>query len=90
MKICIDAGHGGSDPGALGKKSHEADINLFISQLVGKILTEQGQKVIQTRTSNITLTLSQRADISNRNDCDAFISIPVSYTHLTLPTILLV
>ena len=73
--ITLDAGHGGSDPGAIGKRSHEADINLFISQLVGKLLTEQGQKVIQTRTSNITLTLSQRADISNRNDCDAFISI---------------
>lgn len=73
--ITLDAGHGGSDPGAIGKRSHEADINLFISQLVGKILTEQGHKVVQTRTSNITLSLQQRADISNRNGCDAFISI---------------
>ena len=69
--ITLDAGHGGSDPGAIGKRSHEADINLFISQLVGKILTEQGHKVVQTRTSNITLSLQQRADISNRNGCDA-------------------
>ena len=74
-KFLIDAGHGGSDPGALGKRSHEADINLFICQLVGKILTEQGQKVVYSRTSDIFLTLAQRADISNKNDCDVFISI---------------
>ena len=74
-KIALDAGHGGSDPGAIGKKSHEADINLFISQLIEKILKQQGQKVVQTRTSDVTLSLSQRADISNKNNCDAFISI---------------
>ncbi|MFT5873208.1 MAG: hypothetical protein ACI8WT_002152 [Clostridium sp.] len=72
---CVDPGHGGNDPGAVGKHSHEADIVLVIAKIVGKILVENGQKVIYTRTTDKYLTLSQRAIISNDNKCDTFISI---------------
>ncbi|MBK5241456.1 N-acetylmuramoyl-L-alanine amidase [Clostridium sp.] len=72
---CLDPGHGGTDPGAVGKRSHEADIVLVIAKIVGEILVENGQKVIYTRTTDNYLTLSQRATISNNNKCDTFISI---------------
>jgi hypothetical protein len=72
---CLDPGHGGSDPGAVGQRSHEADIVLVIAKIVGKILVEHGQRVIYTRTTDKYLTLSQRATISNNNKCDTFISI---------------
>ena len=74
-KFLLDAGHGGSDPGALGLKSHEADINLMLTKTIGKILTEQHQTVIHSRLTDKALTLKQRADISNREHCDVFISI---------------
>ncbi|MBU3112612.1 N-acetylmuramoyl-L-alanine amidase [Clostridium lacusfryxellense] len=72
---CLDPGHGGSDPGAVGKRSHEADIVLVIAKIVGRILIENGQKVIYTRTTDKYLTLAQRATIANNNKCDTFISI---------------
>lgn len=72
---CLDPGHGGSDPGAVGKRSHEADIVLVIAKIVGEILVENGQKVIYTRTTDKYLTLSQRATIANSSKCDTFISI---------------
>ena len=72
---CLDPGHGGSDPGAVGLRSHEADIVLVIAKIVGRILIENGQKVIYTRTTDKYLTLAQRATISNNNKCDTFTSI---------------
>jgi len=73
---CIDDGHGGTDPGAVGKRStHEADINLAIGKIVGRIMTEQGQKVIFTRTTDKFLTLATRADIANKAGCRTFTSI---------------
>ena len=39
---CLDPGHGGTDPGAVGKRSHEADIVLVIAKIVGRILVEYG------------------------------------------------
>jgi len=73
---CFDDGHGGSDPGAIGKRgTHEADIALKIGKIAGRIMLEQGQKVIYTRTTDKYLTLAQRADIANKNDCDTFTAI---------------
>lgn len=73
---CFDAGHGGSDPGAIGKRgTHEADIALNISEICGRIMIDQGQKVVYTRTTDKYLTLAQRADIANINGCSTFTSI---------------
>jgi hypothetical protein len=72
---CLDPGHGGSDPGAVGLRSHEADIVLVIAKIVGRILIENGQKVIYTRSTDKYLTLEQRATIANNNKCDTFTSI---------------
>jgi N-acetylmuramoyl-L-alanine amidase len=75
-KHYIDEGHGGKDPGAMGSKgTHEANHNLDIGKIVGRILTEQGQQVVHTRTTDKWLSLDERADIANKNLCNTFISI---------------
>lgn len=76
LKNCIDPGHGGTDPGAIGvAKTHEANHNLDISKIVGRILLEQGQQVVYTRTTDKWLSLAERADIANKANCNTFISI---------------
>ncbi|MBU3145604.1 N-acetylmuramoyl-L-alanine amidase [Clostridium sp. CF012] len=73
---CFDAEHGGSDPGAIGKRgTHEANIALNISKICGRIMLEQGQRVIYTRTIDKYLTLAQRGDIANKGGCKTFTSI---------------
>jgi N-acetylmuramoyl-L-alanine amidase len=73
---CFDDGHGGSDPGAIGQRgTHESDISLAIGKIAGRIMLEQGQKVIYTRTTDKYLTLAQRADIANKGGCRTFTSI---------------
>ena len=40
--IYIDAGHGGTDPGAVGAQAREKDINLAVALQVGRALTQRG------------------------------------------------
>ena len=72
---CVDFGHGGLDCGAVGTHSNEANIVMDIGKKVGRILIERGQKVIDTRTIDVYLTLEQRATTANNNGCDTFTSI---------------
>lgn len=76
--IVIDAGHGGKDPGCLGKKGgKEKNINLAVAKAVGKLL-EQNQKdikVVYTRTTDVFVELNERAAIANRAKADLFVSI---------------
>lgn len=75
--IVIDPGHGGEDPGAVVNFSekHEADHTLTTALLVKKELEAMGAKVILTRTSDTSVSLAERAEISNKNNANAFISI---------------
>lgn len=75
MIICIDAGHGGNDSGAVGSKSEEKDIVLDISQRASKKLTENGHTVILTRNEDKTISLDERCSIANSEGADLFISI---------------
>ena len=50
--IMIDAGHGGSDPGAVYKGRREKDDNLALAMEVGRILSENGVDVLYTRTTD--------------------------------------
>ena len=75
--VVIDPGHGGVDPGALGRKSKEKDINMNVSKLLASMIDDKYPevKVIFTRTTDVKIPLVQRADIANKADADLFISI---------------
>ncbi len=73
--ICIDAGHGGTDPGACGNGLKEKDITLKMALKVGKLLSECGFDVVYTRTKDIYVALGERCRIANSKKCDAFVSI---------------
>jgi N-acetylmuramoyl-L-alanine amidase len=75
--LVIDAGHGGEDPGALGKTHIEKDITLGIALKVGKYISEKHNdvKIIYTRKTDVLPALHERAEIANRNNADLFISI---------------
>jgi len=75
--IVIDAGHGGVDPGAVGKKGlYEKDANLAIAKYLHEMLEDSlDVKVIMTRETDKYLSLKARTQIANRNSADLFISI---------------
>ncbi|MBI9053142.1 MAG: N-acetylmuramoyl-L-alanine amidase [Bacteroidales bacterium] len=75
--VVIDAGHGGKDGGAHGRKVKEKDIALAIALKLGTYIEENipDVKVIYTRTTDVFVPLSERANIANRNNADLFISI---------------
>ncbi len=75
VKVCLDYGHGGKDSGAIANGLKEKDIVLQIGSKVSKILEEHGLEVIQTRSSDIFIGLSQRAKIANRAKADIFVSL---------------
>ena len=72
--IMLDAGHGGSDPGAVYKGRQEKDDNLALTLAVGKILENNGVDVLYTRTTDDYLTPFERARLANEAGVDYFIS----------------
>ena len=79
-KICIDAGHGGRDPGAVGKISKEKNICLSIALKAGKYISENlpDVEVIYTREKDVFVELGKRPDFANENFADLFISIHIN------------
>ena len=75
--LVVDPGHGGVDPGALGKSAKEKDINLSVSKLFADMVKEEYPevKIIFTRTTDVQIPLVQRANIANEANADLFISI---------------
>jgi len=78
--IVIDAGHGGNDSGAVGKKGIEKDIALSIALKFGKYVEDnlKDVKVIYTRKTDTYIELFKRAEIANEAEADLFISIHVN------------
>ena len=76
-KIVLYAGHGGKDPGNIGSKAREKDINLSVTLLVGKYIKENmpDVEVIYTRSDDSFPALKQRPIIANVNKADLFVSI---------------
>lgn len=87
-KITLDAGHGGSDPGAIGANgTREKDVTLKITKKVEELLKKKGAKVSMTRTSDKDVygpnasdsqELQARVDVAEKNDADAFVSIHIN------------
>ena len=78
MKICIDAGHGGTDPGAVGQNgTKEKDVNLQIALKLQEALERNGITVVMTRKQDVAkkLTIDERCIIANSADVDYLISI---------------
>mgnify|MGYP004530144905 FL=1 len=77
--VVIDAGHGGTDPGASGstggKTYQEKAINLSVARKVRDILVENGVNVIMTREGDTYPTLTERSDIANLHGAVIFTSI---------------
>lgn len=74
-KIVVDAGHGGTDPGAVFQGRQEKDDNLRLALAVGEILENNGQDVVYTRTEDIYQTPSQKAALANEAGADYFVSL---------------
>lgn len=77
--VVIDPGHGGKDPGALGKtrKTDEKHIVLSVAKRLGdKIKAAYPDvKVVYTRSTDVFVELKERANIAKRNKADLFISV---------------
>lgn len=76
-KIVLDAGHGGGEPGALGRISKEKDLALAITLKLGKKLEKQlkDKQIIYTRKTDVFIELPDRHKIANKAEADLFISI---------------
>ena len=75
MKIFIDAGHGGSNPGAVGPNGlKESDVNLDVALRLGRLLSSRNYEVKYSRTSNINIGLRERATLANQWGADYFIN----------------
>ena len=79
-KIVLDAGHGGKDPGAIGKRTKEKNLTLAITLKLGKYIEEKipGVEVVYTRTTDKFLELKTRTDIAIEENADVFISIHIN------------
>jgi N-acetylmuramoyl-L-alanine amidase len=74
--IAIDAGHGGYDPGALGRRSKEKDLVLSISrELARRVNAEPGMSAVLIRSSDKFVEHRDRIAIARRNKADLFISV---------------
>lgn len=74
--ICIDPGHGGYDPGAVGQDGlFEKDVALKISNLVAYKLASCGITILMTREDDRYIKLEERAYIANRAGADLFVCI---------------
>jgi N-acetylmuramoyl-L-alanine amidase len=78
--IVVDAGHGGKDPGALGRSGlAEKDITLQVARQLRDLIAKRlGTQVLMTRERDVFVELEDRARFANRHDADLFISIHVN------------
>lgn len=74
MLVALDAGHGGSDPGAVYNGRQEKDDNLRLAKAVGDILERRGVNVVYTRTNDIYETPFKKATDANEAGADYFVS----------------
>jgi N-acetylmuramoyl-L-alanine amidase len=78
--IAIDAGHGGHDPGAIGRKGlREKEVTLDIARrLAALVRNKLDRKVVMTRNNDVFIPLDERPFIAKSRGADLFISIHVN------------
>jgi N-acetylmuramoyl-L-alanine amidase len=76
-KVVIDAGHGGKDPGAIGKLGFEKDIVLSVALKLGKYIEQSypDVEVLYTRKEDVFVGVAERSKFANEKGADLFISI---------------
>jgi N-acetylmuramoyl-L-alanine amidase len=78
-RVVLDAGHGGTDPGASSASNvSEKDITLDIGQRLSAMLRKDGFEVVVTRGDDRLIPLRERAHIANGSSSDIFVSIHVN------------
>jgi N-acetylmuramoyl-L-alanine amidase len=77
-RVVLDAGHGGTDPGATTTDLTEKAITLDIGARLKTLLEGEGYEVIVTRDGDRTIALKDRAVLANSSKSDIFVSIHVN------------
>jgi N-acetylmuramoyl-L-alanine amidase len=77
-RVVLDAGHGGTDPGATAAQLLEKEITLDIGKRLQSLLEGDGFDVIVTRDADRTIALKERARLANESRSDIFVSIHVN------------
>lgn len=80
MRIVVDPGHGGKDPGATQARYREKDWNLAVGKELAKLLKKGGFEVKMTRDSDEFIALSDRSKMANSFKADLFVSIHTNAT----------
>ena len=78
MKACVDPGHGGADPGAVGTtpfRLEEKVVNLDTALLLEGELESRGHWVVMTRRQDRSVGLEARASFANRLAAELFVSV---------------
>lgn len=73
--VYLDAGHGGTDPGSQHHGVKEKDLNLILANKLTDQLTKMGYEVVNVRTNDRTVSLTDRAKESNASNADIYISL---------------
>lgn len=75
MRIVVDPGHGGKDPGAVRKGYREKNWNLAVAKELAALLKKGGFEVRMTRDNDKFIALSERSKIANNFKADLFVSV---------------
>lgn len=82
LKVLVDPGHGGIDPGAVGNGLLEKVLTLQISKRIESMLLEYENVLVKlTRESDKTLSLNQRTDMANEWGADFLLSVHINATN---------
>ena len=75
--IAIDAGHGGEDPGSIGRGgTYEKNITLSVAKKLAKLVDQEpGMRAVMTRSGDYYISPNRRPAIARQNKADLFISI---------------
>lgn len=80
-RVVVDAGHGGSDPGAIGRgRLREKDVTLRLARALRRELEASGFEVVLTREGDRTLSLLERTALAEGARGDLFVSLHANAT----------